>query len=45
MPPDDVTLEFLANALVVTVEEECRSKTMKDLPDPDEAMPEVSGVG
>mmetsp|Transcript_25889 Transcript_25889/g.24716 ORF Transcript_25889/g.24716 Transcript_25889/m.24716 type:complete len:654 (+) Transcript_25889:102-2063(+) len=45
MPPDDESLEFLANALVVTVGEESKSKTMKDLPEPNMDMPEVVFAG
>ena len=41
LPPNDESLEFLANALVVTVSEEARAKTMRDLPEPDINMPEV----
>ena len=41
LAPNDESLEFLANALVVTVSEEARAKTMRDLPEPDVNMPEV----
>jgi ribosome biogenesis GTPase A len=45
LSPDDESFEFLANALVVTVNEESKSKTMKDLPDPDTSMPEIVFAG
>ena len=43
--PNDESLEFLANALVVTVNEDAKAKSMKDLPDPDLSMPEIVFVG
>ncbi len=43
--PNDESLEFLANALVVTVNEDAKAKSMKDLPDPDPTMPEIVFVG
>lgn len=43
--PNDESLEFLANALVVTVNEDAKAKSMKDLPDPDLRMPEIVFVG
>ena len=43
--PDSESLEFLANALVATVDEESKCRTMKDLPQPVETMPEVLLMG
>ena len=45
MSPNDESLEFLANAIVASVEEEARSRSMKDLPPPSEKTPEVLLVG
>ena len=43
--PDNESFEFLANALVATVDEESKGKTMKDLPQPVDTMPEVLLMG
>jgi ribosome biogenesis GTP-binding protein YsxC/EngB len=43
--PDEESLEFLANALVASVEEESTCKAMKDLPPPLKTTPEVLLVG
>jgi len=43
--PDDESLEFLANALVATVEEEAKTRAMKDLPASLASLPEVVFAG
>ena len=43
--PDDETLEFLASALVASVEEEAKARSMKDLPKPVADLPEVVFAG
>ena len=43
--PNDESLEFLANALVASVEEQSSSRSMKDLPSPLLTSPEVLLVG
>lgn len=43
--PNDESFEFLANALVASVEEEKRARNMKDLPTTKSDMPEVLLVG
>jgi GTP-binding protein len=45
LEPDEETFEFLANAFVVSVDEVAKVRSMRDLPDPDRAMPEVVFVG
>lgn len=43
--PSEETFEFLANSFVMTVAEDARAKSMKQLPEPSASMPEVVFVG
>lgn len=43
--PNEETFEFLANALVLTVERVSKVRAMADLPSPSQSMPEVVFVG
>lgn len=43
--PNDETIEFLANSLVATVDEESKARSMKDLPKPVDDLPEIVFAG
>ena len=45
MEPDDESYEFLSASLVASVKEEASAVTMKDLPSPDLALPEIVFAG
>lgn len=45
VPPNDESLEFLANAIVCSVEEQKTAKTMAELPSPDQRVPEILFAG